>query len=42
MARANDKSRAALERDVVAKLQEFVKNGALIFQHGLVVATARR
>lgn len=42
MARADDQSRAALERDVVAKLQEFVKNGALIFQHDPVVATARK
>jgi ubiquinone/menaquinone biosynthesis C-methylase UbiE len=42
VAQVDDQSRAALERDVVAKLQEFVKDGALMFQVGLVVATARK
>jgi ubiquinone/menaquinone biosynthesis C-methylase UbiE len=42
VAKVDDQSRAALGRDVVAKLQEFVTDGALTFQFGPVVATARK
>jgi SAM-dependent methyltransferase len=42
VAEADDESRAALERDVVAKWQKFVENGGLMFQVGIVVATARK
>ncbi len=41
VAQADDESRAALERDIVAKWQAFVEDGALMVQLGVVVATAR-
>lgn len=41
VAQADDESRAALERDVVSRWQELVQDGALVFEHRLVVATAR-
>jgi SAM-dependent methyltransferase len=42
VAQVDDESRAALERDVVAKWQAFVEDGALTLQLGVVVATARK
>lgn len=42
VAQADDESRAALERDVVAKWQQFVDNSQLICEQGIVVATARK
>lgn len=42
VAQADDESRAALERDVVAKWQKFVKNGQLMGEQGIVFATARK
>ncbi len=42
VAQVDDESRAALERDVVAKWQAFVEDGALTLQVGIVVATARK
>jgi hypothetical protein len=42
VAQVNEESRAALEHDVVAKWEAFVKDGALTLQVGLVVATARK
>jgi ubiquinone/menaquinone biosynthesis C-methylase UbiE len=42
VAQADDESRAALERNVVAKWQEFVEDGALMLSPGIVVATARK
>jgi SAM-dependent methyltransferase len=42
VAQVDDESRAALERDVVAKWQEFVEDGALMLEVGGVVATARK
>ena len=43
VAQADEESRAALERNVVAKWQEeFVEDGALMLQPGIVVATARK
>lgn len=41
VAQADDESRAALERDVVANWEAFVEDGALMVQIGVVVATAR-
>lgn len=41
VARVDDERRASLERDVVAKWQEFVKDGTLVLQVRIVVATAR-
>jgi hypothetical protein len=38
----NDERRGSLERDVVAKWQEFVKDRALVLQVRMVVATARK
>lgn len=35
VAQADGKSRAALERDIVAKWEEFVKDRALMFQPGI-------
>jgi ubiquinone/menaquinone biosynthesis C-methylase UbiE len=40
--RVDDDRRAALEHDVVARLQDFVESGALIVRQGIVVATARK
>jgi hypothetical protein len=42
VAQTDDESRAALERDVVAKWQKFVENGQLMSEQGIVVATARK
>ena len=42
VAQADDETRAALERNVVAKWQEFVEDGALMLSPGIVVATARK
>jgi hypothetical protein len=42
VAQVDDESRAALERDVVAKWQAFVEDGALTLQVGIVVAIARK
>jgi ubiquinone/menaquinone biosynthesis C-methylase UbiE len=42
VAQVDDERRASLERDVVAKWQEFVKDGALVLQVRLVMATACR
>ncbi|MBW7882618.1 MAG: methyltransferase domain-containing protein [Caldilineaceae bacterium] len=42
VAQVNDERRSALERDVVTKWQDFVKNDALEFQVRIVVATARK
>ena len=42
VAQVDDESRVALERDVVAKWQAFVEDGALTLQVGIVVATARK
>jgi hypothetical protein len=42
VAQVDDATRAALERDVVAKWQEFSEDGALMLQMGVVVATARK
>lgn len=42
VAQADEESRVALERDVVAKWQEFVEDGALMLQPGIVVATGRK
>src|SRR5215207_5507218 len=42
VAQVDDVTRAALERDVVAKWQAFVEDGTLILQMGVVVATARK
>lgn len=39
---ADDESRAALERNVVAKWQKFVEDDALMLQPGIVVATTRK
>jgi ubiquinone/menaquinone biosynthesis C-methylase UbiE len=38
----DDATRAALEREVVAKWQAFAEDGALMLQLGVVVATARK
>ncbi len=42
MASVDEQTRANLERDLVPKLQGFVEDGAMTFQHDPVVATARR
>ncbi len=42
VAQMDDERRASLERDVVAKWQEFVKDRALMLQVRIVVATARK
>jgi hypothetical protein len=42
VAQVNDERRGSLERDVVAKWQEFVKDRALVLQVRIVVATARK
>lgn len=42
MAQVDEERRASLERDIVAKWQEFVEDGALMLQVRIVVATARR
>jgi ubiquinone/menaquinone biosynthesis C-methylase UbiE len=42
MAQVNDESRGSLERDVVAKWQEFVEDRALVLQVRVVEATARK
>jgi ubiquinone/menaquinone biosynthesis C-methylase UbiE len=42
VAQADDEGRAALEREVVAKWQRFVEDGALMLSLGIVVATARK
>jgi ubiquinone/menaquinone biosynthesis C-methylase UbiE len=42
VAQSDDESRAALERDVVAKWQKFVEHGTLVLEQGIVVATARK
>lgn len=40
MAQVDDECRASLERDVVAKWQEFVEDRALMLEVRIVVATA--
>ena len=42
VAEVDNERRYALERDVVAKWEAFVEDGALTLQVGLVVATARK
>jgi hypothetical protein len=42
VAQMDDERRASLERDVVGKWQEFVKDRALMLQVRIVVATARK
>lgn len=42
VAQVNDERRASLERDVVAKWQEFVKDRTLVLRVRMVVATARK
>src|SRR5215207_9523267 len=42
VAQVDDATRAALERDVVAKWQEFAEDGTLKLQLNIVVATARK
>lgn len=42
VAQVDDERRGALERDVVARWQEFVKDGALMLEVRVVVATGRR
>ena len=42
VAQVNDERRGALESDVVAQWQEFVKEGALMLEARIVVATARK
>jgi hypothetical protein len=42
VAEVDSERRYALERDVVAKWEAFVEDGALTLQVGLVVATARK
>ena len=42
MAQVDDERRASLERDIVARWQEFVKDGALVLQVRIVIATARK
>jgi hypothetical protein len=42
VAQVDDESRAALKRDIVAKWQAFVEDGALMLQLAIVVATARK
>ena len=42
VAQADDERRDSLERDVVARWQEFVEDGALVLQVRIVVATARK
>jgi ubiquinone/menaquinone biosynthesis C-methylase UbiE len=42
VAQIDDVSRAALERDVVAAWQSFVKDGALVFDANAVLTTARK
>ncbi|MGH9318922.1 MAG: class I SAM-dependent methyltransferase [Vicinamibacteria bacterium] len=42
VAQVNDERRGSLERDVVAKWQQFVKDRALMLQVRMVVATARK
>ncbi|MDH3458582.1 MAG: hypothetical protein OER90_17210, partial [Gemmatimonadota bacterium] len=42
VAQLDDDHRGLLERDVVAKWQEFVKDRALVLQVRMVVATARK
>jgi len=42
VAQMDDDRRGLLERDVVAKWQEFVKDGAMVLQVRVVVATARK
>jgi ubiquinone/menaquinone biosynthesis C-methylase UbiE len=41
VAQVNDEARGSLERDVVARWQDFVKDSALMFEVRMVVATAR-
>jgi ubiquinone/menaquinone biosynthesis C-methylase UbiE len=42
VAQVDDEHRASLERDVVAKWQDFVKDGALVLPVRIVIATARK
>jgi ubiquinone/menaquinone biosynthesis C-methylase UbiE len=42
VAQVDDERRASLERDVVARWQEFVKDGVLVLQVRIVIATARK
>ena len=42
VAQANDASRASLEREIVGEWQEFVKNGGMVIQVRVVVATAQK
>jgi SAM-dependent methyltransferase len=42
LAQADDEMRATLEREVVAKWQQFVEDGALMLEVGGIVASARR
>ena len=42
LAQVDDERRASLEREVAAKWQEFVKDGALVLQVRIVIATARK
>jgi ubiquinone/menaquinone biosynthesis C-methylase UbiE len=40
MAEVTDETRSALERDVVAKWQEFVDDGSMVYEQRIVVSTA--
>lgn len=42
VAQADEEYRASLERDVVAKWQEFVEDGALMYEQDIILATARK
>jgi ubiquinone/menaquinone biosynthesis C-methylase UbiE len=42
VAQVDDERRASLEHEVVAKWQEFVKDGALVLQVRMLIATARK
>jgi hypothetical protein len=42
MAQVNEERRGLLEREVVAKWQEFVQDDALVLQVRVIVATARK
>jgi hypothetical protein len=42
VAQVDDERRASLEHEVVAKWQDFVKDGALMLQVRILIATARK
>lgn len=42
VAQTGEESRAALERDVVTEWRAYVEDGGLVYEQGLVVATARK